>query len=92
VGCNLARKRKSDRFKSKLDEAFRQAGRGLGKAEASIRSSLKKKGIERDAEQFIAYLNDEVVPAVRKGSSGALRAAAKHFADLADYLDQQRKK
>ena len=92
MGCNLARKRKADRFKSKLDEAFRQAGRGLGKAEARIRSSLREKGIEQDAEQFIAYLNDEVVPAVRKGSSGALRAAAKHIADLADYLDQQRKK
>lgn len=47
--------------------------------------------IEDEVKRVIAYLNDQVVPQVRRNSSSALRAAAEQLASLADHLDEQRK-
>jgi prophage antirepressor-like protein len=44
--------------------------------------------IEKEAADFIKYLNDEVVPAVRQHSTKALRTAAQKMQDLANYMDQ----
>ncbi len=44
--------------------------------------------VERELDQVIRYLNDEVVPAVRVESTRALRIAADRLARLADYMDQ----
>ena len=41
----------------------------------------------QELNRVIAYLNDEVVPEVRQGSSRALRAAATQLAKLAEHLD-----
>jgi hypothetical protein len=46
--------------------------------------------MEKESAEFIKYLNDEVVPAVRQHSTKALRVAAEKLANLADYMDQQR--
>ena len=43
--------------------------------------------VEQELSRVIAYLNDEVVPEVRQGSSRALRAAATQLAKLAEHLD-----
>lgn len=43
--------------------------------------------IENEVKRVIAYLNDEVVPEVREGSSRALRAAAAQLSKLAEHLD-----
>ena len=43
---------------------------------------------EKDAAEFIKYLNDEVVPAVRQHSTKALRIASEKLAHLADYMDK----
>ena len=43
--------------------------------------------VEQELNRVIAYLNDEVVPEVRQGSSRALRAAATQLAKLAEHLD-----
>lgn len=43
--------------------------------------------VEQELNRVIAYLNDEVVPEVRQGSSRALRAAATQLAKLAVHLD-----
>lgn len=48
--------------------------------------------LEKDSAEFINYLNDEVVPAVREHSTKALRIAAEKLAKLADYMDQQQHK
>jgi len=45
--------------------------------------------IEQELKQFVVYVNDEVVPAVRQHSSRGLRMAAEKFREFADYLDQQ---
>jgi hypothetical protein len=44
--------------------------------------------IEKEAQEFIKYLNDEVVPAVRQHSTKALRIAAQKMEELANYLEQ----
>ena len=46
--------------------------------------------LDRESEKLIAYLNDEVVPAVREHSSRGLRVAAEKLAKFADYMDEQR--
>jgi hypothetical protein len=43
--------------------------------------------VEEEVNRVITYLNDEVVPDIRQGSSRALRAAAAQLAKLAEKLD-----
>jgi hypothetical protein len=44
--------------------------------------------VEQEAQEFIKYLNDEVVPAVREHSTKALRIASGKLAQLADYMEK----
>jgi glutamyl-tRNA reductase len=43
--------------------------------------------LEEETAEFLKYLNDEVVPAVRQHSTKALRVAAEKLARLADYME-----
>ena len=45
--------------------------------------------LEKEIPEFIKYLNDEVVPAVRTHSTKALRVASEKLAEFADYMEQQ---
>jgi hypothetical protein len=62
---------------------FDDVGRKVGRAVADL---------DKEAERLVAYLNEEVVPAVRKHSSQALRTAAKELARAADYMERTQKK
>ena len=44
--------------------------------------------LEKEIPEFIKYLNDEVVPAVRGHSTKALRVAAQKLAEFADYMER----
>ena len=44
--------------------------------------------LEKEIPEFIKYLNDEVVPAVRTHSTKALRIASQKLSEFADYMDQ----
>ncbi len=44
--------------------------------------------VERETTEFVKYLNEEVVPAVRQHSTKALRIASEKLARLAEYLDK----
>jgi len=44
--------------------------------------------LEKEAAEFIKYLNDEVVPAVREHSTKALRIAADKMHELANYMEK----
>jgi hypothetical protein len=46
--------------------------------------------VEEEVKRVIAYLNDEVVPQVRRNSSEALHAAADQLNRLAEHLDRGR--
>lgn len=45
--------------------------------------------IEEDLHRFIAYINDEVVPDVRRNGSDALRSAAAELNRLAHKMDER---
>src|ERR1700676_592188 len=47
--------------------------------------------MEKESAEFIKYLNDEVVPAVRQHSTKALRVASQKLIQLADYMEQQQR-
>ncbi len=67
--------------------SFQSAGRKVDRAleDAAVR-------LDREAERLIAYLNDEVVPSVRKHSSRGLRSASQRLSKFADYLDSLSKR
>lgn len=44
--------------------------------------------LEKEAAEFIKYLNDSVVPNVRQQSTKALRVAADKLQQLANYMEQ----
>ena len=46
--------------------------------------------IEDDLRRLVAYLNDEVVPDVRRSGSSALRSAAAELQRLAEQMDDGR--
>jgi hypothetical protein len=69
--------------KASLDDLGRKIGKNLGDA---------KRNLEEESEKLIGYLNDEVVPAIRQGSSRALRTAAEKLSQLAEYMEQNRSK
>ena len=45
--------------------------------------------LEQETENFIRYINNEVVPEVRRHSSKGLRTASDKLRDFAEYLDRQ---
>jgi hypothetical protein len=45
--------------------------------------------IEEDVRRLITYINDEVVPDVRRNGSEALRAAAAELQKLATHIDER---
>jgi len=66
-------------FSRKVEEASARMNKSV--AEAADR-------LEKDAADLIRYLNEEVVPAVRRHSVPALRTAAEKLSHLADYMEQ----
>ena len=44
--------------------------------------------LEKETQELLKFMNDEVVPAVRQHSTKALRVAAEKMARLADYMEQ----
>ena len=48
--------------------------------------------LEKEIPEFIKYLNDEVVPAVRTHSTKALRVASQKLSEFADYMEQNSSK
>jgi hypothetical protein len=63
-----------ENFGKKVDDRFNQA--------------LPR--VEEELGKLIAYLNDQVVPQIRQGSSQALRTAADGLRKLAEQLDNSR--
>ncbi len=46
--------------------------------------------VEEDLRRVVTYINDEVVPDIRKNGSEALRAAARELQKLAQRMDDRR--
>jgi len=69
-------------FNRKVEEASARLNKSV--ADATER-------IEKQAEELVTYLNNEVVPTVRQHSTKALRTAAEKLARLADYMDETKR-
>jgi len=66
-------------FNRKVEDASARVSQTIGEAAARL---------EQEIPEFIKYLNDEVVPAVRTHSTKALRVASQKLSEFADYMDQ----
>lgn len=71
---------------TKRKAPFEDFGRKL---DQEIDDATRK--LDKESDRVIAYLNDEVVPAIRQGSSKALRTAAEQLSRLAEYMDRNRR-
>jgi hypothetical protein len=66
-------------FNRKVEDASARVSRTISDAADRL---------EHEIPEFIKYLNEEVVPAVRTHSTKALRVASRKLSDFADYMDQ----
>ncbi len=48
--------------------------------------------IEEETQLLIKYINDELVPSIRQGSTKALRIASEKLAEVADHMDSSKRK
>ncbi len=68
-----------DDFNRKVEDASARVSKGINGAAERL---------EKEIPEFIKYLNDEVVPAVRTHSTKALRVASQKLSEFADYMEQ----
>jgi glutamyl-tRNA reductase len=66
-------------FNRKVEDASARVGKTV--ADAAER-------LEKEIPEFVKYLNDEVVPAVRQHSTKAMRVASRKLNEFADYMEQ----
>ncbi len=59
-----------------------------GSFDQDVRNAATR--VEEELQRLIRYMNDEVVPDVRKHSSSALRSAADGLRSLAEKMDDRR--
>jgi hypothetical protein len=76
---SIARSTMND-FNRKVEDASARVSHTINEAAERL---------EKEIPEFIKYLNDEVVPAVRTHSTKALRVASVKLAEFANYLEQQ---
>lgn len=69
-------------FNRKVEQASARVSQTIGEAAEHL---------EKEIPEFIKYLNDEVVPAVRTHSTKALRVASRKLSEFADYMEQQQR-
>jgi hypothetical protein len=64
--------------------------RTAGEARARVGKKLGEAGdrLEKECNEVIKYLNEEVVPAVRQKSTKALRTAAVKLQELANFMEK----
>jgi hypothetical protein len=72
-----------------MTQSKREGGTHSARVNRSIADFAER--LEKDTAELVAYLNDEVVPAVRTHSTKAIRTASEKLASLADYLDQKKR-
>ncbi|HKI26380.1 MAG TPA: hypothetical protein VKA07_08650 [Candidatus Sulfotelmatobacter sp.] len=70
-------------FNRKVEDASARVGKSVSDAAQRL---------EKEIPEFIKYLNDEVVPAMRTHSTKARRVASKKLAEFADYMEQHPQK
>jgi hypothetical protein len=77
-------------FNRKVEDAVRQVEDRIHEATPHLNEKVTETSarIEKEAQELIAYLNNEVVPAIRTHSTKALRVASDKLTELATYIEQ----
>jgi len=70
-----------------MNDFNRRAESASARVSQTINDAAER--LEKEIPEFIKYLNDEVVPAVRTHSTKALRVASEKLSEFADYMEQQ---
>ena len=80
-------------FSRKVEEAVRNVEERIHEAAPHLNQKVAEAStrIEKEAQELIAYLNDEVVPALRTNSTKALRVASEKLTQLAEYIEQHKR-
>ena len=76
-------------FSQKVEDTFRKVEERIHEAAPHVNQKVTEAAgrIEKEAQELIAYLDAEVMPAVRTGSTKAMRIASEKLTKFADYLD-----
>ena len=80
-----------DDLNRKFEDTMHKAGQKVREVADGINRSISQAGpqIQADSEEFIKYLNEDVVPAVRTRSAEALRIAADKLHQLAASFEKK---
>ena len=80
-------------FSRKVEDAFRHVEEKFQEKAPHFNAKVAEASaqFEKDAQELITYLNNEVVPAIRTQSTKALRVASQKLTDLATYIEQHKK-
>ena len=69
-----------------MDDSNRKVEGASARVSQTINDAAER--LEKEIPEFIKYLNDEVVPALRGHSTKALRVASQKLAEFAKYMEQ----
>lgn len=80
-------------FSRKVEDAFRHVEEKFREKVPHFNEKVAEAStkLEKDTQELIAYLNDEVVPAIRTQSTAALRVASQKLTELATYIEQHKR-
>jgi hypothetical protein len=80
-------------FNRKIEDAFRNVEERFHEAAPHFSQKVAEASthLDKNAQELIAYLNEEVVPAIRTNSTKVLRVASAKLADLAEYIEQHKR-
>ena len=80
-------------FTQKVEDTFRKVEEHFHEAAPHVNQKVTEAAerIEKEAQDLIAYLDAEVVPAIRTKSTNAMRVASEKLTQLADYLERHGK-
>lgn len=73
-----------------MNDFNRKVGDASARVSQTINDATQR--LEKEIPEFIKYLNDEVVPAVRTHSTKALRVASQKLSEFADYMERHPQK
>jgi hypothetical protein len=76
-------------FSQKVEDTFRRVEERIHEAAPHAQQKVNEAAgrIEKEAQELIAYIDAEVVPAIRSHSTNAMRIAAEKLTQLADYVE-----
>jgi hypothetical protein len=82
----IARNSWHARVRSSMNDFNRKVEDASARVSKTIGDTAER--LEKEIPEFIKYLNDEVVPAVRTHSTKALRTASQKLSEFADYMEK----